>query len=271
VAAAVRLSSLTRNQSGILQSEPVYAWIERNVDPGALLAMPLVWAVTNLTKQRPEYFFVNPNPRNTEVTLRVTQSLQISLGPQTVVREATPDLLHRALFASCAIPIAFDPVEMPGPDGTIAAYCDGGIASNSPVGVAHAIARAADVILLDPPLEGEQDYDDAVSVTVAAFGTVQRKLLEVDIRNAYFQSVAKRALARLSPSELTRVTHDSELLARYVESVPATDLRYIRPAKPLPVGVIAFGDAVGISKTYRSGWQDAARGFTPYDWETFVL
>jgi hypothetical protein len=35
--------------------------------------------------------------------------------------------------------------------------------------------------------------------------------------------------------------------------------------------VIAFGDAVGISKTYRSGWEDAARGFTPYDWETFVL
>lgn len=176
-AAAVRLFGLTRNQSAVLQTEPVYDWIQRNVNPAVPLAMPLVWAVTNLTKQRPEYFFVNPNAGSGAVIERVTAALRISLGPQTVVREATPDLLHRALLASAAIPIAFDPVEMPAPDGSVNEYCDGGVASNSPVGVAHAIARAADVILLDPPFEGENDYDDAVAVAFAAFGTVQRKLL----------------------------------------------------------------------------------------------
>ena len=201
-ASAVRLFGLTRNQSAVLQTEPVYDWIERNVDPSVPLAMPLVWAVTNLTKQRPEYFFVNPDPRSAAVLERVTGALRISLGPQTVVREATPDLLRRALLASAAIPIAFDPVEMPGPDGSVNEYCDGGVASNSPVGVAHAIARAADVILLDPPFEGENDYDDAVAVAFAAFGTIQRKLLEVEMRNAYFQSMGRRALARLTPAEL---------------------------------------------------------------------
>jgi predicted acylesterase/phospholipase RssA len=270
-AAAVRLFGLTRNQSAVLQTEPVYDWIQRNVNPAVPLAMPLVWAITNLTKQRPEYFFVSPNPGSGAVIERVTVALRISLGPQTVVREATPDLLHRALLASAAIPIAFDPVEMPGPDGSVNEYCDGGVASNSPVGVAHAIARAADVILLDPPFEGENDYDDAVAVAFAAFGTVQRKLLEVEMRNAYFQSMGRRALARLTSAELGRVTRGSRSLALYVQSVPETELRYTRPTKPLPVSVVGFADAIGISKTYRAGWEDAARGFAPYDWETFVL
>jgi predicted acylesterase/phospholipase RssA len=270
-ASAVRLFGLTRNQSAVLQTEPVYDWIERNVDPGVPLVMPLVWAVTNLTKQRPEYFFVNPDPRSAAVLERVTGALRISLGPQTVVREATPDLLRRALLASAAIPIAFDPVEMPGPDGSANEYCDGGVASNSPVGVAHAIARAADVILLDPPFEGENDYDDAVAVAFAAFGTVQRKLLEVEMRNAYFQSMGRRALARLTPAELRRVTRGSRPLAQYVESVPETELRYTRPTTALPVSVVGFGDAPGISETYRAGWEDARRGFVPYNWENFVL
>ncbi|MBV8530848.1 MAG: patatin-like phospholipase family protein, partial [Candidatus Eremiobacteraeota bacterium] len=176
-AAAVHLFGLTKNQSGILQSEPVYEWIARNVDPSLPLVMPLVWAVTNLSHQRPEYFFFDPGVRSEEFKERFTQALHISLGPRTLVREATPDILHRALFASSAIPIAFDPVLMPGPDGTPNSYCDGGVASNSPVGIAHSLAKAADVVLLDPPLEPEEEYDDAVEIAFSAFGTMQRKLL----------------------------------------------------------------------------------------------
>jgi len=233
--------------------------------------MPLVWAVTNLTTQQPEYFFLDPEERSAAFGDRFTHSLQILLGPQTVVRRATPDILHRALFASAAIPIAFDPVKMPGPDGTENAYCDGGVASNSPVGIAHALARSADVVLLDPPFEPENDVDDAVAVVYSAFGTMQRKLLETEMRTTYFQSVGKRALQRLSAAQLATVTNGHEMLARYVASVPETALRYIRPAKTLPVGVVGFGDAAGIGETFRTGWEDVARGFTPYDWETFVL
>ncbi|MBV9718110.1 MAG: patatin-like phospholipase family protein [Candidatus Eremiobacteraeota bacterium] len=270
-AAAVSLIELARNQSGILQSKPAYEWIVRNVDPRAPLAMPLVWAVTNLSHQRPEYFFVDPEIRSYERREQIARALRISLGPQTIVREATPEILHRAIFASVAIPIAFDPVMMPGPSGTIDAYCDGGVASNSPVGIAHALAGAADVILLSPPFEPGDPYGDAVEVAFGAFATVQRKLLEVEMRNTYFQSVGKRALRRLEPGELARVTRGNDLLARYVESIPETELRYARPAQALPLGVVAFDDASGIYDAYRRGWEDAARGFTPYDWETFVL
>jgi hypothetical protein len=57
-----------------------------------------------------------------------------------------------------------------------------------------------------------------------------------------------------------------------MQSVPETDLRYIRPKETLPVSVIGFSDEVGIGKAYRTGWEDIVdRGFSPYDWQTFQL
>ena len=89
----------------------------------------------NLTKQRPSTSsWIRSAQRRSART--GDGSAADSLGPQTVVREATPDLCA-ALLASAANPDCLDPVEMPGPDGSVNEYCDGGVASNSPVGVAH--------------------------------------------------------------------------------------------------------------------------------------
>ncbi|HVR46555.1 MAG TPA: patatin-like phospholipase family protein [Candidatus Binatia bacterium] len=269
---ALSLIALVRDQRGLLQSEPVRDWIARNVDPAVPLLVPLLWGVTNLAQQRPEYFYVTPEGSGAELPRKVVNALHILLGPQTVVREATADLLHDAIFASSALPIAFDPVIMPGPDGVPAPYCDGGIATNSPVGVAHAVATSADVVLLDPPFEAKTDYHDAVEIAFGAYGTMQRKIIEVEMRNAYFQSVGKRAIEGISPSEVSRVTRNNPLLATFMHSVTATELRYIRPEQTLPLGVVGFNDEVGIGKAYRQGWEDVgSRGFVDYDWRTFQL
>lgn len=237
-ASATRLIELARNQIGLLQSEPVYDWISRNIDPEMPLLIPLVWAVTNLAKQQPEYFYVRASGGGSPLPDTVVRALQASLGTRTtVVREATPDLLHSALFASTALPIVFDPVMMPGPDGAITAYCDGGIASNSPVGIAHALSQAADVVLIEPPLEPDTTYQDAVEVAFGIFGTMQREILALEMRNASSQMV----------------------------------LRYIRPQRVLPLRVIGFDDEAGIGKAYRVGWEDLARGFTAYNWKTFEV
>jgi predicted acylesterase/phospholipase RssA len=271
-ASAISLIGLTKDQKGLLQSEPIYDWIVRNVDPKTPLVMPLVWAVTNLSSQRPEYFYLRPRDQRTELPGEVVRALQLTLGPHTIVREATPDLLHRAIFASAALPVAFDPVIMPDTNGNLSAYCDGGVASNSPVGIAHAVAKAADVVLLDPPFEPEADYTDAVEVAFGVFGTMQRKILEGEMRNAYFQSIGKRALARLTKPEIARAMQGMELVANFMQSVPETDLRYIRPDKTLPLSVVGFNDEVGIGEAYRIGWEDVGkRGFTAYDWRTFQL
>jgi predicted acylesterase/phospholipase RssA len=269
---ALSLIDLVRNERGLLQNEPVFEWISRNIDPAAPLLVPLVWGVTNLAQQRPEYFFVRPERGGEELPEKVRTALQVLLGPHTIVREATPDLLHLAIFASAAIPIAFDPVIMPGPDGTPCPYCDGGVASNSPVGIAHAVAKSADVVLLDPPFEAQSDYHDAVEIAFGVYATMQRKILEVEMRNSYFQSIGKRAIERLTPTALARATKENALLTTFMRAVPATDLRYIRPDATLPLGVVGFGDQVGIGKAYRIGWQDVGkRDFKAYDWRTFQL
>lgn len=270
-ASAASFIGLTRNVKGLFQSEPAFEWIVRNIDPATPLLIPLVWAVTNLEAQRPEYFFVRPRNAGEELHRAVVRDLKRSLGPQTVVREATPDILQRAIFASVAIPIAFDPVMMPDPQGNLAPYCDGGVASNSPVGIAHAMANAADVVLLDPPLEPEADYNDAIDIVFGAYATMQRKIIETEMRSAYFQSVERQTLARLNNNEFARVSNENAPLVQFIDAVPATTLRYIRPKDTLPVGVVGFDDEVGIGKAYRQGWEDMGHGFTAYDWETFEL
>ncbi|MFY9665662.1 MAG: patatin-like phospholipase family protein [Candidatus Cybelea sp.] len=270
VASVIDLTGLVRNQRALLQSEPVNNWIARNVDATTPLLMPLVWAVTNLTLQRPEYFFIRPN-RSEGVPEEVMHSLRRTLGPHTVIREATPDLLHRAIFASAAIPLVFDPVLIPNPDGTVNEYCDGGVASNSPVGIAHAISKKADVVLLDPPFEPNTDYADAVEIAFGVYGTMQRKIMESEMRTAYFQSAGERAFGRLAPRDAAKVTQSDPGLAKLMQTIPETDLRYIRPEKELPVTVAGFNDSLGIDKAYRTGWEDAGRGFMPYNWESFEL
>lgn len=271
LAAAIRLVTLTKNQAAVLRTEPALDWIASNVDPERPLLMPLVWAVTNLTTQRPEYFYRLSSPAQADPG-SVIDALRLTLGPNTVVREATPEMLHRALFASAAIPLAFDPVEIPGLNGETNLYVDGGIASNSPVAIAHAVSNAADIILMDPPFEEEPHYEDAVAVAFGAYGTMQRKILDVEMRDVYFQSVGARAFASLTPEDRRRVTKDESLLATFMDSVPPTQLMFMRPQKTLPLGVASFNDEVGIGKAYRIGWIDATtRGFTPYTWETFEL
>ena len=121
------------------------------------------------------------------------------------------------------------------------------------------------------PGSNKVEIRHAVEVIFGAYGTMQRKILETEMRNVYFQAIGKRAFLGLTPQELVRATRADPTLAKLMNTVPATDLRYIRPQQVLPLGVVGFNDWAGIDKAYRVGWEDVGRGFTPYDWETFEL
>jgi predicted acylesterase/phospholipase RssA len=267
--ATVRMASLMKDQTAFFDSKPILDWITRTLDPERPLVTPFIWVTTNLTMQRPEYFYMRPANAPAGLRDAILHNLQIVLGPQIVVREASVDLFHKQIFASTAVPLFWDPVQMPGPDGTLDQYCDGGIAANSPVSVAHAVAAGADVVLLNPPLEEISDYQNAIEVSAGIFGTMQQKILSGDMRSVYFQSVAKRAFARLSNSDIAIATEGAPQLAAFIASLPPTELTYIRPKKKLPVGGAGFDDQQGIGEAYRIGWNDAIAGFTPYDWKTF--
>ncbi len=70
-------------------------------------------------------------------------------------------------------------------------YVDGGVASNTPVSLARTVARHLDVVILDPPFE-PQSYDNAVEIGLAVFGTMQQRILESEIRAAFFESLGTR-------------------------------------------------------------------------------
>ena len=259
------LSGLRDNVQGIFQSEPVLTWIKANLDPTRPLLLPFVWTATNLTTQRTQYFFRTPQSLPEDRKTALTAAFRILIGPSVELREVSDEQLPLALFASAAIPLVFDPVELPGPDGRMQKYVDGGVASNSPIGIARTIAQQVQVVLLDPPFETDT-YDSAVDIFFGVYGTMQRHLLENDVRAAFVQSVGGAQFR-----DVTLATVASRLPPAAVESLRSfltrageLELSYIRPKEVLPLGVRSFDDQVHINEAMRLG-EDAGRtGFTPY-------
>ncbi len=255
VAAAMRaVLSLTSNDTGVIDGVHVREWLARFIDPARPVVTPFVWTVTNLTTQSPEFFYLVPSALTRELRDRAVTGIRVTVGPRAVLREATPDLLIDALQASTAIPVAFDPIELPAPSGGgTDLYVDGGVTANTPVAAARAAAARVDVVLLDPPFQATH-YRNALEVGIGTFGAMQRRILEADMRAAYLEAFGKRAIGERSSLQ-------ASLLA---EVLFASDIYQMQPQDELPVGVVGFDDREDIYKTFKIGFEDARRGFVPY-------
>jgi predicted acylesterase/phospholipase RssA len=264
IRAALRLASgLTKNETGIARNDVVLDWMKQHIDPSMPVLVPLVWAVTNLTTQSPEYFYRLPPTLAGAVPPDIRRGFALTLGPSAVVREASDDILREALFASAAIPIVFDPVRLQMADGTTGMYVDGGIASNASIRFANNVARAIDVVFVDPRSRNEH-YTNAIDILIGSYETMQRQILETEMRDVYFESLGKRATLRLGPAEAQRFERDSPALRTLVHDVPASDLAYLRPKDMLPVDFGSFDRQDEIDAAVAIGDADSAAGFTPY-------
>jgi predicted acylesterase/phospholipase RssA len=254
VAAMRAVLSLTSNDTGVIDGAHLRAWLARFIDPARPAVTPFVWTVTNLTNQSPEFFFLVPTALSPELREAAVTAIRVTVGPNAVLREATADLLIDALQASTAIPVAFDPIELPAPKGGgTNLYVDGGVTANTPVAAARAAATRVDVVLLDPPLQATH-YHNALEIGVGTFGAMQRRILEADMRAAYLETFGKRAIGEYNSPE------ESVLASVLYES----DIYQMQPQDELPVGVVGFDDRENIYKTFKIGFEDAARGFSPY-------
>ncbi len=251
-------SGLSSDVTGVIDGAHLREFLEQHIDPNHEVVMPFAWTLTNLTRQGPEYFYVTPQPLNPALRERARLALRSTVGPNAVLRPATPDLLVDSLQASAAIPIAFDPVILPAADGSgPQQFCDGGVTENTPIGIARAAARNVDVIMMDPPYESAQEfYRNAVEIGLGSFATLQRVNLVANVRSAYFESLCKRAFMRLPL--------DSEL-EHLALMLFASDFYLMRPQKVLPVAVGGFDNADGIFDTYKIGFEDAKNGFVRFD------
>jgi len=254
VAAMRAVLNLTSNDTGVIDGEHLREWLAHFIDPTRPVVMPLVFTVTNLTYQSPEFFFLVPTALSPDLRARAVSAVRLTVGASAVLREATPDLLIDALRASAAIPVAFDPVALPSADGKATnLYVDGGVTANTPVAAARVAARRVDVVLLDPPLQ-RTNYHNALEVGFGTFGAMQRRILEADMRSAYLETFGKRAIGAYNSA-------DEALLASLLYE---SDIYQMQPQDELPVGVVGFDDRENIYKTFKIGFEDAARGFTPY-------
>jgi len=255
IAAAMRaVLSLKNNDTGVIDGEHLRQWLARFVDPTRPVVTPFIFTVTNLTTQSPEFFYMVTTALSASERQNAVTAIRITVGPNAILREATPDLLIDALQASAAIPVAFDPVTLPAASGGgTNAYVDGGVTANTPVGPARAAATRIDVVLLDPPLQ-RTDYHNALEVGFGTFGAMQRRILVADLRAAYLETLGKRSI------ESANTIPARALAAALYDS----DIYQIQPLDELPVGVIGFDDRENIYKTFKLGFEDARRGFVPY-------
>ncbi len=173
-AASRLVSGLTTHELGIARSEPMLRWLAKHIDPQTPVLTPLVWVTTNLTTQRAEYFYRLPPSLAGRIPARMERALRVTLGDNVQIREASDGLLHRALLASAAIPLVFDPVTMPMADGSSGMYVDGSIASNAIVEIARTVARAIHIVLVDAP-SSRTTYANAIAVAVGAYAIMQRE------------------------------------------------------------------------------------------------
>ena len=242
-----------RDVQGLCQSRPALDWIRKYVDPSRPTLVPFAWAVTNLTRQSSEYFYRLPSSVSQSTREAVLAAFTSTLGPGTKVREASDDILHDALFASACLPVVFDPVELPAPDGSgMDQYCDGGVAANTPLAFARTVAHNVHVILLNPPGRHET-YRNALDIGWAAYDTMQRHIMYSAIHSTYFESQIKRSVSRYPQAE------------RLVSAIADAHVAFLRPLEPLPVDTTTFDDGERIAKGYAMGMRDAQRGFKPYE------
>jgi predicted acylesterase/phospholipase RssA len=271
VVAALKLAvALATRERAVAQGDSLFHWMEKHMDPGVPLLMPVVWAVTNLTTQSPEYFYRLPPSFGGEVPERIARAMRLTLGENIAVREIPDGLLLKALFASTAMPIIFDPVTLPMADGTPGLYVDGSVANDAAVSIAHAIAQNIHVVLVEAA-SARSTYRNASSLALGIYNTMQREILEGAMRQVQVQSVMASTLQRHTPAVTLDGLTAADRTRMFVYDLPVSELSYLRPQRTLPASVNSFDQQASIDETFALGELAAASGFAPYVSKTFSI
>jgi predicted acylesterase/phospholipase RssA len=220
--------------------------------------------VTNLTSQVVEYFYLLPKDFDQSKREFAIKSVQLAVGAIVPLREASPDLLVKQLRASAAVPIAFDPVLLPGPDGKIDQYVDGGVTANTPIAVARALSSAVDAVLLSPPFK-RQEYYNMFGTALGSFDTMQRRIMYDAVRQAVLETFLFRAI-KLMPSDAatklaTEHGYDPTEAMQFATLLADADYFVLQPAEPLPASLLGFDDGKSIDATYQLGKAAGKAGF----------
>jgi len=155
-----------------------------------------------------------------------------------------------AVEASASIPLAFDPVRFNHGTGRDFLYVDGGVANNTPIGMAIA-AGATDVtvVFMDPEATAPpyQAIPNAAMLGMACYDVMQQKILADDMKLALMTNKA------LSATDATKRG------ALGLDDKVDVALRVVRPKQPLDLMVLGFDNQQRLNAAFEHGRSDAGR------------
>jgi predicted acylesterase/phospholipase RssA len=236
--AAMKLGKgLVKGIKGIMDTSAFTSLLAEHVNPSSAVHIPFYVSTTNLTRQEGRMFVL----RGTTAEGAAKQALNDELAQQDIVskiRVIDDDLLRSVLYATAAIPLAFDPALIPRADGSgVDEYVDGGVTENVPINVARHCVEHLHVVLVDPPRTTRNvSYEGAVQIGLGVFQTMQYRILEYQVLWALAQSTI---------------------------SLPF-DAYIIRPAQPLPGKFADFNDAKALNSVWQIGYDGARVGWQPF-------
>jgi predicted acylesterase/phospholipase RssA len=246
------LSNLNRNMGGIFDSEPIRAWLRTNVLADHPTIVPFVFNAADICNRRAAYFYARDDDVDAEALRSIVCSIESVSGLPAIAQPAG-HMLHDALYASIALPLLFDPIELT-VGGERGLFVDGGSCDNSAIDIARVSSRRVNVVLTEPAV-AQFNPTNAVTAGLGSFNLLQLRALDASLRSAYFETTGKRLFANAATDGAQRA---------YLDSIFDVELAILRPSTELSAGYGDFHDAKKLRASYDLGLQDAAKGWSPY-------
>jgi predicted acylesterase/phospholipase RssA len=222
---------------GVLERDPITAILGRNLNANALKSS-LVVTASDLTASTPIAFygFVGADAGAREAAFRAGAHVETAALSQV-------DYVA-AVEASSAIPGAFSPVQLNLGTASTRLFVDGGVANNTPIGLAIAAgATQVTVVFCDPANQaGVSRISNLIDIGFASFSIMQQKILESDLKLARMTNLAI-ANAGACPA---------------VTGKRSVQIREIRPSRALVVGTLDFDRQSAIDDAFALGTTDGA-------------
>jgi NTE family protein len=212
------------------------------------LTRSLIITATNITQETADSFYAFVQSDGIPDSTKVQSAFLDRVGTQNYALSNTNFL--SAVEASASIPLAFDPVTFNHGTGRDFLYVDGGVANNTPIGLAIA-AGATDIIVvfMDPKVSAPpyQVIPNAAILGMACYDVMQQKILADDMKLALMTNKALSAADTQKQKELG-----------LNDKVQVT-LRVVRPNLPLDLTVLAFSDQAKLTAAFELGRSDASQ------------
>jgi len=167
----------------------------------------------------------------------------------------TQENFSDAVVASAAVPGVFQPVAIKRAEtGDTNLYVDGGVANNTPVGLAvDAGATDITVILVDAVDEVPATPATLPALLRAVNMVQSRRILQSDVQLAVLKNILA---SRKDWSGLNARAQDFLADLHQADWKPVV-LRVIRPRTPLKLTIVGFNDQAGIDAAFDQGYADA--------------